>query len=451
MNWRILTGDCIEQMRELPDESIDAVVTDPPYGIGFMGHEWDQPGEYQGDRVGQGGSRGHWSSNGKEASGAAMNAGRYDLPLTANQKFQRWTEAWAREAFRVLKPGGHLLSFAGTRTYHRMTSGIEDAGLEVRDCIAWLFGSGFPKGTDKNKIPEDWEGWNTALKPAFEPIAVARKPLIGTVAANLIRHGTGAVNVDGCRIEVEDEHYARNHSGDRGHAGTRTNEQRGATDLRPGGGSASENGRWPANLVLDPEAGAMLDEQTGQLTSGFMAAGQQREGIGYHGGLGNTVAGDTYGDTGGASRFFYCAKTSRAERDAGLEAFAKKPLNWSNGEESPGTFQAEGVERTARNAHPTVKPIALMRWLIRLVTPPGGALLDPFNGSGSTGCAAVLEGFDYIGIDREPEYVAIAEARIKWWEQHPEGVDVEDGLKAERKRQKVAESGQMGMFDEAAA
>lgn len=450
MSWRIITGDCIEKMRDLPNDSIDAIVTDPPYGIGFMGHEWDQPGEYQGDRVGQGGKRGHLSSTGAVAKGAALDAGRYDLSLSANQKFQRWTEAWAREAFRVLKPGGHLLSFAGTRTYHRMTSGIEDAGFEVRDCIAWLFGSGFPKGTDKNKIPEGWEGWNTGLKPAFEPIAVARKPLIGTVGANLIRHGTGAVNVDGCRIEVEDEQYARNHSGDRGHSGTRTNEQRGATDLRPGGGSASENGRWPANLVLDPEAGAMLDAQTGELSSGFMAAGQQREGIGYHGGLGNTVAGDTYGDTGGASRFFYCAKTSRAERDAGLEAFAKKPLNWSSGEQSPGTFQAEGTERAARNAHPTVKPIALMRWLVRLVTPPGGALLDPFNGSGSTGCAAVLEGFDYIGIDREPEYVSIAEARIKWWEQHPEGVDVEDGLKAERKRQKVAESGQDSLFGAAA-
>lgn len=452
MSWRILTGDCIEQMRELPDESIDAVVTDPPYELGFMGKGWD-------------------------ASGIANSV-----------------EMWS-EVLRVLKPGGHLLSFGGTRTYHRMVCAVEDAGFEIRDQIAWMFGSGFPKSLDVSKAIDKaagvdrevkevreaglatggvygkfaqrveisdpataaaaaWSGWGTALKPAFEPIVVARKPLIGTVAQNVLKHGTGAINVDGCRVGIDpDDPGRKNYHQNRENPGEYEVGE-GVYELGLGPVSTAEHpaGRWPANVVLDPQAGAMLDEQAPNTGGGGFCGGGIGDGEIYGApGSGQTRTTGRVDENGGASRFFYCAKTSRAERDAGLEAFAKKPLNWSNGEVSPGTFQAEGVVRDARNAHPTVKPIALMRWLIRLVTPPGGALLDPFNGSGSTGCAAVLEGFDYIGIDREPEYVSIAEARIKWWSEHPEGVDVEDGLKAERKRQKIAESGQLGMFDGAAA
>lgn len=454
MSWQVITGDCIDKMRDLEADSIDAIVTDPPYGIGFMGHEWDQPGEHQSENAGHGGCNVSYGGD----PHPAMEAGRYDRSATANQGFQRWTEDWAREAFRVLKPGGYLLSFASTRTYHRMTSGIEDAGFEIRDCIAWIFGSGFPKATDKKKIPEAWAGWNTALKPAFEPIAMARKPLIGTVAANLLAHGTGAINIDASRVETDENPSARRRS-----RGYKLNPQSASeseaegrikhrgdpvkrSELRP----SEELGRWPANLVLDPEAGMILDAQSGELTSGFMAAGQLREGIGYHGALGNTVAGDTYGDTGGASRFFYCAKTSRAERNAGLDGFpvdVADPYGQHRGRRMEDKSRIDGEPaKRAQNVHPTVKPIALMRWLVRMVTPPGGALLDPFNGSGSTGCAAVLEGFDYIGIEREAEYVAIAEARIEWWAAHPEGMELATRVKADKARAETAASGQGDLF-----
>ena len=269
----LLHGDCRERLRSLHDNSIDAIVTDPPYGLAFMGKKWD-----------------------------------YDVPSA---------DIW-RECLRVLKPGGHLLAFAGTRTQHRMACNIEDAGFDIRDMIAWITNKTFPKSLNVSKAIDkaeviahlgdaarQWDGWGTALKPAMEPITVARKPLCGTVAENVLRHGTGGINVDGCRVGE----------------------------------------RWPANLIHDGS-----DEVVGLL--------------------------------GSAARFFYCAKASKRDRGEG-------------------------------NRHPTVKPTDLMRYLCRLVTPPGGTVLDPFMGSGSTGKAAMLEGFRFIGIEREAEYVEIAKARIQ--------------------------------------
>ena len=404
----ILVGDCRARLRELDTESVDSIVTDPPYELGFMGKSWD-------------------------ASGIA-----YDL------------DVW-RECLRVLKPGGHLLAFSGSRTYHRMTVAIEDAGFEIRDQIMWLYAVGFPKSHDVSKAidkhggqpiawfgpwfrkwreerginqkqvaslflsktgnltgcvanwelgfnmptpeqfnlirdtfglpfasveeaerevvgqktagianPDDrnrhtvggsasvvvditapatpeakqWQGWGTALKPALEPITVARKPLIGTVAENVLQYGTGAINVDGGRVGE----------------------------------------RWPANFIHD----------------------------------GSEEATDLLKDS---ARFFYCAKASKADRDAGCEAFqAALPRFGDDG----GTYRGlSDSKHPVRNHHPTVKPTDLMRYLCRLVTPPNGIVLDPFNGSGSTGCAAVLEGFQYIGIEREAEYIAISEKRIQ--------------------------------------
>lgn len=440
VTWRVVEGDALEQLAELDAQSIDAVVTDPPYGIGFMGHKWDQPGEHgavtangqpqpypaaedrelqrameRSQRRGQ-----HHQGTGfdaRRADNGAFEAGRYDFSPAATHRFQTWSAVWAAEALRVLKPGGYLIVFGGTRTYHRLVCGIEDAGFEIRDQFAWLFGSGFPKGTDKARIPEPWRGeWNTALKPAHEPIVLARRPMAGTLAANLEAHGTGAMNVAGCAIDIADrEEYERNCSGDRGHGGTRALEKRGATDIRTGGGMAGE-ARWPANVLLDEEAAGQLDAQTGELVSGANPTSRSSDKF-------RDVYGEFTGqrdaepkrgrDTGGASRFFYCAKASRAERDIGMDGFEEKPLHWSSGDQAPGTFQGEGTRKAARNSHPTVKPIALMQWLVRLVTPAGGTVLDPFAGSGSTGIAALREGFSFVGIEREHEYVEIARARIR--------------------------------------
>ena len=408
MTYQLHHGDCLEVLRSMPDCSVDSIVTDPPYGLSFMGKKWD-----------------------------------YDVPSV---------EVWA-ECLRVLKHGGHLLAFAGTRTQHRMAVRIEDAGFEIRDMIAWVYGSGFPKSLDVSKaidkaergslvrqkllhfasargidgkwleshgvasassfidwtvgghIPSDnnwslvkdalevtpdeeqaferevvgkakwktlneapmpgancsaenrsyknitapatdaakqWQGWGTALKPALEPITVARKPLVGTVAENVLQYGTGAINVDGARVE---------------------------------------GNRWPANFIHDgsEEVVGLFPQSNG---GAFPKKSNVPTGRHYEGGWGAVNNGSrTEMGEGSAARFFYCAKASKADR--------------------------------GENHHPTVKPTDLMRYLCRLVTPPNGIVLDPFNGSGSTGCAAVLEGFQYIGIEREAEYIAISEKRIQ--------------------------------------
>ena len=373
----LLLGDCLGVMPTL-DAEVAAVITDPPYGLEFMGKDWDRgvPGE-----------------------------------------------AFWCAAMGTAKPGAHLLAFGGTRTFHRLACAVEDAGWEIRDSLFWLYGSGFPKSLN---LDGEWKGWGTALKPACEPITMARKPLVGTVAANVLEYGTGAINIDGCRVATDGETFKAPRSNPENRAGIvgSAMQATGSADRNHAAQAASIErtatlGRWPANVILDDEAAAMLDAQTGQLTSGVMAAGTRRAAQDGPGSVcygtygGNATASDTYGDTGGASRFFYCAKPSRAERDAGTHAIDPRQRDESRKAGDPGgdNPRNRGVRKRG-NFHPTVKPVELMRWLIRLVTPLGGLVLDPFVGSGTTGVAAWREGRRFIGIEREPEYFEIARRRL---------------------------------------
>ena len=419
---QLLHGDCLERLKELPDNSVDSVVTDPPYGLSFMGKKWD-----------------------------------YDVPSV---------EVWA-ECLRVLKPGGHLLAFAGTRTQHRMAVRIEDAGFEIRDMIAWVYGSGFPKSLDVSKaldkaagaerevvgysqgrsssihsggqsvgMPDpitapathaarQWQGWGTALKPALEPITVARKPLVSTVAANVMEHGTGAINVDGCRVG---NNAGWSYPNGRGGSGWHGRDSLANNLTEP---MTATQGRWPANLIHDGSE---------EVVEGFPETGGSTARIGKRSGksagcLGEFAGQDSvamgHNDNGGsAARFFYCAKASKRDRDEGCEHLPEhqEGLQLPRGKcSSCGKWKNAGEEKCkcggiwemtfnpppkARNNHPTVKPTDLMRYLCRLVTPPGGTVLDPFMGSGSTGKAAMLEGFQFIGIEREADYMEIAKARI---------------------------------------
>lgn len=441
-------GDCLDVLRAddygydwnlgyrsarmFPDCSVDAVITDPPYGIAFMGKDWDQPGAF-------GSERRNGSPQRTQREGLAMDAGRYDLSPAAMLNFQRWCTAWATECLRILKPGGHLLAFGGSRTWHRLTTGIEDAGFEIRDSIAWLYGSGFPKSMDVSKAIDKsagaerevvgthhrhgggsavsgsmsgplgieselpltapatdaakrWQGWGTGLKPSFEPIVVARKPLAGTVAQNVLEHGTGALNIDACRIPT----------GDKLGGGSMTRGQRmkdgwhrpwmddpdmvaaNAERSRASVARSEELGRWPTNVVLDERQAAELDQQSGTSTS---RVGKPR-GAASGAGWGMTATGAEYADEGGASRFFpvfrYEAKASTSERP-----------------------NADGVQ------HPTVKPLDLMRWLVRLVTPVGAVVLEPFAGSGTTAEACILEDRRCIAIEREAEYLPLIVSRLR--------------------------------------
>ncbi len=359
---KLLLGDCLSKLKELEDNSIDSIVTDPPYGLSFLGKDWDKvkaTRETQSQVV------------------KGLGAGMKMTTLADNIEFEKWVTEWSMECMRVLKPGGYMLAFGGSRMYHRLASGVENAGFEIRDQLMWVYGSGFPKSRDIGKdiekikvggiknlkqigtkqgikvetgtqgfsynkeyvagismggkqisgdipvyeITNEWGGWGTALKPAHEPIVMARKPLSEkTVGNNVLEWGTGGINIDDSRIETTD-----------------------TLD------------RFPANVIFDEEAGKMLDEQ--------------------------------YEDV---SRFFYCPKSSKKDRNEGID-----------------------------NNHPTVKPTDLMLYLIRLVTPKGGVTLDPFMGSGSTGKAAVRGGFDFIGIERDNEYFRIAENRINYEVNNP--------------------------------
>ena len=332
MNIKLLNGDCLEQMKQLPDNSVDSIVTDPPYGISFMAKKWD-----------------------------------YDVPKV---------EVW-KEAMRVLKHGGHALIACGTRTQHRMVVNIEDAGFEIRDVVSWIYGSGFPKSLNIRKaidktagleieykptedthafnIAEQWDGWGTALKPACEFFTLARKPLSEkTVAANVLKWGTGGINIDGCRVGTETRHNPSAGNSDREKWRMNTSETQGR----------ETQGRFPANLIHDGS------QQVLELFP------------------------ETNKDS--AARFFYCPKASKKDRDEGLT----------------NVTGSDGVTIVSRNNHPTVKPTALMQYLCRLITPAGGVVLDPYMGSGSTGKAAVKEGFSFVGCELDEDYYKIATARI---------------------------------------
>jgi site-specific DNA-methyltransferase (adenine-specific) len=410
-SYTVHIGNNLDILPTLPDNSVDSIVTDPPYELGFMGKKWD-------------------------SSGIAYSV-----------------ELW-RECLRVLKPGGHLLSFGGTRTWHRVAVGIEDAGFEVRDSIAWMYGSGFPKSLDVSKAinkaagveyeskpasgvgfmnaaddgynttlnqlsqvgestaeAQQWEGWGTALKPAFEPIVVARKPLIGTVAENVLTHGTGALNIDGSRIgtTVETWPSSRNYS-------AKAMSRPGSTqseDAETQSTGPAPAGRWPANVILDEYSAEVLDEQSGITTGKVGMTGKT--------GTSNSVYGNypqsenrTEGmtDKGGASRFYYVAKASKRDRNEGLEELPE--VMASKFAQDAWTLENMQFSKLpTKNFHPTVKPTQLMRYLVKLVTPPGGTVLDPFTGSGSTGKAAILEGFRFIGCELTEDYIPIIEGRLK--------------------------------------
>jgi site-specific DNA-methyltransferase (adenine-specific) len=504
-SYTVHIGNNLDILPTLADNSVDSIVTDPPYELGFMGKKWDN-------------------------SGIA-----YSVEL--------WTEC-----LRVLKPGGHLLSFGGTRTWHRVAVGIEDAGFEVRDSIAWMYGSGFPKSLDVSKaidktdaaearrkrdleftawmrsagitatqindltqsamashyltdkqqpavateemfsklrsylpvVPDyiekmvaertiesqnfknrevvgegksgktaiwneqgqmgefditapstpeaqQWEGWGTALKPAFEPIVVARKPLIGTVAANVLEHGTGALNIDGSRIASTDSLFRKSSlalpENQRIHDGYQRPWKQDAQKVAEANERTQEKsaladrlGRWPANVILDEYSAELLDEQSGVSVSKSGGKSSSSNSGSMAGGiLGETQRGG-HNDTGGASRFFYVAKASKRDRNEGLEELPTKQVGtyaqdeWSR--QNMGNTPDSSRNGVA-NFHPTVKPTQLMRYLVKLVTPPGGTVLDPFTGSGSTGKAAILEGFTFIGCELTEDYIPIIEGRLK--------------------------------------
>jgi site-specific DNA-methyltransferase (adenine-specific) len=381
MTYQLHLGDCLDVLATLPDNSVDSIVTDPPYGLSFMGKKWD-----------------------------------YDVPSVA---------IW-EQCLRVLKPGGHLLAFAGTRTQHRMACRIEDAGFEIRDMIAWVYGSGFPKSLDVSKAIDkaagaerevigsykgasnigkestnsyittesgtatdvfitapateaarQWSGWGTALKPALEPITMARKPLSGTVAETVLQHGTGAINVDGCRVKIDDDdpiHKAvwtsRPSKIGLSSVGFVTSNKDG--DRRT---CETSKGRWPANIIHDGSNEAALALKSG-------------------------------------ARFFYTAKAGKDDRNDGCYHLEVKQTTGGGGIGNPVSGAYGSEKAPGNNHHPTVKPTMLMAYLCRLVTPPGGTVLDPFMGSGSTGKAATVNGFRFIGIERDPEYHKIAQARI---------------------------------------
>jgi len=379
MSCQLINTDCLKTLGDFPENTVDSIVTDPPYELGFMNKIWDN-------------------------TGIAYN-----------------TELW-QQCLRVLKPGGHLLAFSGARTYHRMAVAIEDAGFEIRDQIMWIYGSGFPKNHDVSKAidkklqaereivgvntngvgnsdhnvidfngsrkvgggkvfnitapgsaeAKQWDGWGTALKPAHEPIVMARKPLgEKTIADNVLRCGTGAVNIDNCRIGTR-EGCPQVQGGYTGKSDVNIVPSR-------TGGRVYTKGRWPANVILDEEAGKLLDRQSGHSKS---RKGKVSNKGSIWGSSDETVTVRGHDDSGGASRFFYCPKASKKER----------------GES---------------NIHPTLKPIKLISYLVRLVTPPGGICLDPFMGSGTTGLACKKQGFGFIGIELDENYFKIARNRIQ--------------------------------------
>lgn len=390
MTASILAGDCLAVLPTLAAASLDACVTDPPYHFGSIvkrfGAESAAPA-----KVGKTGAY--------ERASRGFMGKKWDGGDIAFQP-----ETWAA-VLRVLKPGAHMLAFGGTKGFHRMACAIEDAGFEIRDTIMWLYGSGFPKSHNQHG---EWEGWGTALKPAYEPILLVRKSLMGTVAANLTAHKVGAVNIDECRVSGEPwkAHRAT------GLAATKFFTEGEAKEIDK---TPHDRGRWPANIIHDgsDEVVEALPDARGQIAEASNGSDSRKTQNVY----GDMKRGSDAGsprDTGGsAARFFYCAKASRKDREEGCEGL---PLRQGGiRSETSGqhiTRRDGGDPGLVRNNHPTVKPTELMRYLCRLITPPGGTILDPFTGSGSTGKAALAEGFNFIGIEREAEYLAIARKRL---------------------------------------
>lgn len=437
----IHAGDCIEAMATMEAGSVSAIVTDPPYGIGFMGHEWDQQGEWGAMRSDSGSAA--TAFNGERHP--AMEAGRYDRTGEASRRFQSWCQAWGTEALRIAKPGTHLLSFGSTRTYHRLAAGLEDAGWEIRDTLVWGYASGYPKSRDIGKdLGEEWAGWGTTLKPAWEPIVLARAPLRGTVAGNVNAHGTGALNIGATRMPLSDEDRAAwQAAGGYFTPGTPIGHSE-HTDFRAGSevnlGADPDLGRWPANVILtDPIFDGGIEGVEGGGEAETHSAVLRRAGIGFKGGGDGGDVRPRYVDSGTYSRFFLIPKAGRGDREpilGGLEperadvALApgnsiKRCVNCGSARLGaggvhicrPGCPGKDLVHETAamatrQNTHPTVKPLELMKRLVRLITPPGGLVLDPFLGSGTTALAAEQEGFPWVGIERDPAYVAIANARL---------------------------------------
>jgi site-specific DNA-methyltransferase (adenine-specific) len=367
LSVELIEGDCREAIRELSDNSIDSVVTDPPYALTTtlkrFGSADAKPAQF-----------------GKD--GAFTRASRGFMGKTWDVGDVAHDPAFWAEVLRVLKPGAHLLAFGGTRTYHRLAAAIEDAGFEIRDQIGWAYGSGFPKSHNQHG---EWESWGTALKPAWEPIVMARKPIIGTVAENLDEWRTGAINIDGCRVETTENLGGGAYAKDATARDQMWGAEAGNSWRRGGAGEFEQpTGRWPANLIHDgsDEVLAAFPNAPGQLAQAA-TGGDRRKDQNVYGSMrrGSNGASPREESDKSAARFFYCAKASKKDRGEG-------------------------------NGHPTVKPTELMRYLCRLVTPPGGVVLDPFMGSGSTGRGAVLEGFGFVGIEMDASYFDIADARI---------------------------------------
>jgi len=413
---KLILGDCLEQLKDMEDNSVDSIVTDPPYGISFMSKKWD-----------------------------------YDVPKV---------EVW-KEVLRVLKSGGHMLCACGTRTQHRMAVNIEDAGFEIRDIVAWLYGSGFPKshnigkaldgllgkqgkgfvsaGDDGRKAEfkqdlskrsdygykfkpksdnaKKFEGWGTALKPAMELWTLCRKPLEEkTIAKNVLKWGCGGINIDESRVGTEEEIGRDNRNIKNSPLapkdGWNENSMKGL-DTRGKG-----QGRFPANLIHDGSEEVVSEFP--DTKSGGGKKGNVKDGTGMFGSGKAFKTENVKANSGSASRFFYCAKSSKAERNKGLEGFEEVKVSDGREKEADNAFQRG--KTMGVNSHPTVKPIKLMQYLCRLVTPKGGTILDPYMGSGSTGIGAKLEGFDFIGIEMEEEYCKIAKARMEAWEESKQEV-----------------------------
>ncbi len=474
-------GECLSEITELPDNFVDTIITDPPYGIGFMGKAWDTFSKEYLEKHRQADKNRKPRTDGRNVAswGNAADAGNYDQTIKGHIGFQEWFRPIFIQMLRITKPGGTLMCFGGTRMYHRVACAAEEAGWVIKDCIMWIYGSGFPKATDlslqfdkkacmeqltkqlgrkptkkefdgawkvfrqvldrrdvghditnggfrdgktERKImditapatPEAilWNGWKShGLKPAYEPILVAVKPNEGTYANNALVHGVSGLNIDGGRIDA---------TGDDGLEKSRKAYEDYQPQNKTNSGAkflASKKliaehgvGRFPANIILDEEAGRMLDEQSGVSKScggkigGGAAFGKENQ---------QTRKGDPgFGDKGGASRFFYCAKASKKERNAGCEGLKSGPPP-ASARSKPAEGRTAPLGEPRANHHPTVKPLALMEYLCTLTkTPTGGVILDPFMGSGTTGIAARNTGRPFIGIEREQEYCEIAKARI---------------------------------------